>query len=144
MDTFGKQRAAKDQYRADHLHRRQTLVQQQGGEDHGAQRLQIAANRHGLNRERTDSGEVAPAAKACVDDAQQQYPRPACTGDGHGKPTLAQQQKKYCGGGRKHLQQGVFHAVHALGFFVEDQHDGVAYRAHNAVNEACRFDLPAA
>ena len=143
MDTFGEQRAADDQRRSQQLRRRQPLMQQKRREDHRAQRLQIAAYRHGLDGKRAEGGEVAPAAEAGVDDAQQQYPRPAGGSDGHGEAAFAQQQKKHRNGGRQHLQQGILHTVHAPGLFVEDQHHRVAHGAHDTIEEARCVDLPA-
>ena len=42
------------------------------------------------------------------------------------------------------MQQGVLHAVHAAGFFVEDQHGGVAHGAEDAVQEAGDAETSAA
>ena len=144
VDTLGKQRAADDQRRTDQLWYGQPLMQQKRREYYRAQRLQIAAHRHRLNGERTQGREVAPAAEAGVDDTQQQYPRPAGSCDGHGKTAFTQQQKEHRHGGRQHLQQGILHTIHAFGLFVEDQHDGIAHGAHDAIEDACCVDLSAA
>ena len=110
-------------------------MQQQRGKDNGRQRLQIAAHGDRLHRQHTNGGEIAPAAETGAHDSQQQDPRPVTSGNGHGQSAAAQQQQKHgrCGG--QHLQQRIFHTVHALCLLIQNQHHRIANSTHDAIEK---------
>ena len=143
LAKLGVDGAAEDEGRAQHVGGRHGLAQQQGGEYHGRERLQVAADGHARHGQLSHGREVHVAAKAGVDQADAEGGGHVEVGEHRGARQLdgagGCREAQVDGNGGKasaKLDGGALHTADLGDLLAEDDHDSVHDRAHGAQEEA--------